>query len=208
MELSIFKWLQAIILVTIGICVVSVDIWQRKRTGKGAFRVPNSKNIKVFLNDLIFWLSVCSWVALGIWWIFAAESQPRFLPLNENYYLPAQIVGVIAGIFGLVSVVSGLQALRLHFRTSIDYGEKTTLITSGIYKYCRNPMALGLLLQGWTTALFMQTWPSFVTAVLLHTTNRMRVYFEEQQLLAILGDQFRTFCKNVGRFLPKLRKLH
>ena len=68
-------------------------------------------------------------------------------------------------------------------------------------------MALGLILNGWATALLTQTAVSIAVAALLHLTSLLRVYFEDVRLRSFPGPPYAEYCALVGRFFPKFRGL-
>jgi protein-S-isoprenylcysteine O-methyltransferase Ste14 len=168
--------------------------------------LPGGSRPAVWITDALFWLAVGGWVALGISWFFAPASRTLLLPLSSAPLdLPA-ILGLAIALAGLWCIIAGIRALGRWFRTSIDYGERTHLVTGGPYRYMRNPMALGLILQGWGSALLHQSWAAISIAVLLHATNRLRIHFEEGRLVALLGEEYVAWTRRTGRFLPRLRR--
>lgn len=190
----------------IGLLVFGNDIWQRLRTGRGALRFPAIDQPKVFLTDVSFWFAVALWVALGVSWFFVPGSREALLPIAGEWDNAAASLGFALALAGLALIHFGLRALGRQFRTSIDYGEQTRLVTHGIYRHLRNPMALGLMLQGWALLLMHQTWAALGTALLLHLANRLRVHFEEERLRVVSGSEYANWCLTSGRFLPRWRK--
>jgi len=92
-----------------------------------------------------------------------------------------------------------------------------TLATSGPYSYVRNPMYVGrfLVLLGFV-AMIQQAWwpraqlhgiPLVVAAyvVLFALYARSRVGREEARLRVVFGDGYDHYCKEVPRFLPRIR---
>jgi protein-S-isoprenylcysteine O-methyltransferase Ste14 len=81
----------------------------------------------------------------------------------------------------------------------------TKLVISGLYKYCRNPMALGgfLFLLG-ESGIYQS--PSLaglaiLFAIILYFNT---VYIEEPQLRKRFGQPYESYCETIPRFLPKL----
>lgn len=199
----IYRTIQLLLMGIIGLAVLLNDVRQRIRGGRGAFRLPEVSRIPVFLNDCLFWISVAVWVVIGLAWFIAPESIESVLPVFVDRLAWLMPFGILAGLMGLFYIIGGIISLGSSFRTSIDYREKTKLVTSGMYRICRHPMALGLLLQGWATALMVQTWPALAMAICLHATNRLRIHFEERYLTAILGEDYQAFRRRTGRFFPR-----
>lgn len=78
----------------------------------------------------------------------------------------------------------------------------SSLVTSGIYRFTRNPMYLGflLILTGWAAAI-----PNVVAVLALLPfvlyLNQFQIKPEEKALMLIFGDQFRSYCSIVRRWI-------
>lgn len=188
----------------LGLAVLLSDIRQRVRSGRGAFRLPEISKLPVFLNDMLFWISLAVWVTIGMTWFVAPEYVEVVLPVFADRFAWLLPLGAVIGLIGLFYIIGGIVSLGSSFRTSIDFHEKTSLVTSGIYRFCRHPMALGLLLQGWATALMVQNFPALAMALFLHVTNLMRIHFEERYLTSILGKDYTAYRLRTGRFFPRI----
>lgn len=195
-----FRSYLIILMALTGLMVLIADIRMRAQSGHGALRLPDIKRLPVFSADCVFWLAIAGWVLTGTTWFYNSNSRLDYLPISESLNIPVQIFGLVIGVAGLFYITAGVFTLGMSFRTSIDFGEKAQLITSGIYRHCRNPMALGLILLGWATALLHQTFFAILVALVLHLTNRMRVHFEEKYLTIIIGERYTEFCGSTGRF--------
>lgn len=125
--------------------------------------------------------------------------------LEVRFVFPAYIemsLGLfIAGL--LIIAVGGFNFRRENTTVNPINPEKTTsLVTSGPYKYSRNPMYIGFLL--------------WVTAGVVYSSNLINIIFpvafvilasnlyiarEEKALEDIFGDSFRKYKKDVRRWL-------
>ena len=78
----------------------------------------------------------------------------------------------------------------------------TSLVTSGIYRYTRNPMYLGhaTILLGWALYLHNVTALVVVPAFMLYIT-RFQIQPEERYLSARFPDAYATFCRQASRWL-------
>jgi protein-S-isoprenylcysteine O-methyltransferase Ste14 len=78
----------------------------------------------------------------------------------------------------------------------------TQLVTSGFYRYTRNPMYLGygFVLLGWV--LLLQNGGEFVVVpVFVLYISRFQIRPEERYLSARFPEEFSAFCKKVPRWL-------
>lgn len=77
-----------------------------------------------------------------------------------------------------------------------------SLVTSGIYRYTRNPMYLGqaAILLGWALYLHNAAALVVVPAFVLYIT-RFQIQPEERYLSARFPDEYAAFCRQVRRWL-------
>lgn len=137
-------------------------------------------------------------VAVGMW--SAALVVPSFnLPV---------VVRVIAGVIVVFSGLGVVQAAGVSFRragTTVDPtkpGSTFSLITSGAYRFTRNPIYLGmtLVLLGW--AVFLMNPLSFaLIAVFVIYITRFQIIPEERALKTLFGAEYTAYQKKVRRWL-------
>jgi protein-S-isoprenylcysteine O-methyltransferase Ste14 len=94
--------------------------------------------------------------------------------------------------------------LGASWRIGIDEGASPGLVTSGLYRFCRNPIFLALLvtLSGYT--LMLPTRLSLGLLLGAYIGVRQQVAAEEAYLLRTYGESYREYARRVGRFLPGL----
>lgn len=78
------------------------------------------------------------------------------------------------------------------------------LVVAGLYRRTRNPMYLGVLLVllgevGLAGSIWLAGWCLFV----LIAFNLFVRFYEEPHLRKVYGDEYREFCANVPRWLPR-----
>ena len=79
--------------------------------------------------------------------------------------------------------------------------DTTTLITTGIFFYTRNPMYLGLLLIVISTLMFFGAWFGLiVVCFFIWYINTYQIQPEEEALQKLFGDQFTEYSKKVRRW--------
>lgn len=112
--------------------------------------------------------------------------------------------GAATALLGLAISLSAVATFK-HARTTVDPRrptEATTLITSGIYLYSRNPMYLGviLVLVGW--ALFLGNLLSALLIVgFVLYINRYQILPEERLLQEKFGADFLAYKDKVRRWI-------
>jgi protein-S-isoprenylcysteine O-methyltransferase Ste14 len=82
----------------------------------------------------------------------------------------------------------------------------TTLVTSGVYAWTRNPMYLGLavLLLGWAINLGTLT-PLVLAPLFFPLIRHVQIRAEEHVLRARFGQDYARYCQRVNRWLGRRR---
>jgi protein-S-isoprenylcysteine O-methyltransferase Ste14 len=113
-----------------------------------------------------------------------------------------QITGGILLLTGIALLAAAQLNMGASWRIGIREGDAPGLVTSGLYRFCRHPIYVGLLaaLAGYTALL--PTGLSLVSLAAAYTGARMQVAAEEAYLERTYGATYRTYARRVGRFLP------
>jgi protein-S-isoprenylcysteine O-methyltransferase Ste14 len=91
--------------------------------------------------------------------------------------------------------------------TFIHLDAPKKFVTSGIYKYTRNPMYLGVLLIFIGYALLHHSISVLFLALFLFLlAHTVVVFLEEPSLKNKFGDDYTNYKRSVGRWLPKIKK--
>ena len=117
-----------------------------------------------------------------------------------------RVVGVIFLVLGLPVLVDSFARFALHgLGTPAPIAPPQRLVITGLYRYVRNPMYVAVLLLILGQGLLFGSvslleygivvWLGFFAFVL---------FYEEPTLRAQFGDEYREFCANVPRWLPRL----
>lgn len=113
-----------------------------------------------------------------------------------------QAAGLVVGLAGLALVLASLDLFR-RFRTRPEPWEaSTTLIRSGLYRFTRNPMYLGMALTSAGIAIFFE---SIVAGVLIALVvvliDRLVIAREERYLSRRFGADYEAYRGSVRRWL-------
>jgi protein-S-isoprenylcysteine O-methyltransferase Ste14 len=119
---------------------------------------------------------------------------------------PGLRLGVALALFclGLSTALSGLIAFR-RARTTVNpmkASSASSLVSSGIYRFTRNPMYLGLLLAllGWAVFLSNPLALLFLPVYVLYI-NRFQILPEERVLTSLFGTSYSAYTGSVRRWL-------
>jgi protein-S-isoprenylcysteine O-methyltransferase Ste14 len=111
--------------------------------------------------------------------------------------LLSAFVGVVFGVAGVVSFKIAKTTVNPH-----KIENASQLVTSGIFKFTRNPMYVGLafLLVGW--GLWLSSLLSFVGVIgfMIYITY-FQIKPEEKMLIKLFGDEYLNYMSRVRRWL-------
>jgi protein-S-isoprenylcysteine O-methyltransferase Ste14 len=132
-------------------------------------------------------------------WLTPALAESVAIPLGLRR-------GVALALFclGLSIAASGLAAFRRAGTTvnPVKASSASVLVSSGIYRFTRNPMYLGLSVALFAWAVFLSNplallfLPVFVTYI-----NRFQIIPEERVLAELFGTEYSTYKQSVRRWL-------
>ena len=174
-----------------------------RRHGQSPIHVParDDRSADALLSRLllVFFLVTVLVAAMAAFW-------PAFLQRVDLLYPGRPTIllgpGIVLGIVAAGLVWRGQTVMDRSWRIGIDRAERTDLVTRGLFRFCRNPIYLGLQLA---LVGFFCMIPGYLTMILLlqglallHIQTRL----EEQYLLTCHGARYAEYCASVGRFLP------
>ena len=145
------------------------------------------------------------------------------LPFSFGFALPIRLLGVLVLVSGLllfgwlfkyrkpvdilISTYVTLLKVRRRARLEKPLGRTEPFVAQGPYRYVRHPLYLGviLLVLGWwllldynfllVSAILLLLWFNFVVAP-----------FEEEELVAMFGEQYEQYSKEVPRIIPSTKQ--
>ncbi len=115
----------------------------------------------------------------------------------------ARFTGFLVGMLGDVTFLLSVLCMKDSWRAGIPDKDKTELVTTGIYRYSRNPAFLGfdfmyvgvLLMYGNLLTLVF----SVFAVVMLH----LQILQEERYLANTFGAPYQEYCRHVFRYLGR-----
>ena len=150
--------------------------------------------MRIWIDLPPVWLAVF----LSLAWV-----QAHRLPLGPQGGALTDLIGGLAVGGGVLLVVLAVIEMRRARTTVIPHREAAALVTSGIFRFSRNPIYLGdaLVLTG--VILFWGAWPSLLLVPVFGwlITDRF-ILDEERRLAARFGRTFEAYVARTPRWLP------
>lgn len=142
---------------------------------------------------------VALFIAIAMWGIARVSPSPADVSLVMRAVF-AIALALAGGAIGLAGTVAFRRA-----KTTVNPMKPqatSSLVTTGIYKYTRNPMYMGFLfmLLGWA-AFLLSPWTLAGPLAFVLYVNRFQIKPEERALAVLFGDSFSQYAADVRRWL-------
>ncbi len=125
-----------------------------------------------------------------------------FIPVYQLAPYPWNATGIIPLVLGMALNLSADKAFKKNATTVKPFDESKVLITSGTFKYTRNPMYLGMVMILIGAALLLGTLsPYIIIPVFAIAMDRIFIVAEEKMLDQRFGDKWKQYKTNVRRWI-------
>ncbi|MEW5057474.1 MAG: isoprenylcysteine carboxylmethyltransferase family protein [Bermanella sp.] len=143
---------------------------------------------------------VAALVMAGLMYVSKGLYQDVFGFELEYKWLMAAMISVLALLLDFAALWVFVRAKTTV--NPIKASNVSALVTSGIYRYSRNPMYVGnfLFLFAWLIFLSSALNAIFLVFYVLYT-NKFQITPEERILRERFGDDYRAFCLRVRRWV-------
>jgi protein-S-isoprenylcysteine O-methyltransferase Ste14 len=113
-----------------------------------------------------------------------------------------RVLGLILVGIGIFMAFSALGIFKRASTTIVPFEKPSTLVTSGPYRFSRNPMyvALTLVYLG-VAGTRNEIWPLLLLPLVLVYVNFLVIPFEERRLDAVFGEAYEAYGARVRRWL-------
>ena len=117
-----------------------------------------------------------------------------------------QVAGMLVGVCGAaLAIACILTFVSVGRGTPAPFDPPRRLVVRGPYRFVRNPMYVGAGLALTGAAVFYQSIPLLAYAgVFLVLLHLFVVFYEEPTLRGTFDGDYEMYCKQVGRWWPRL----
>ncbi|NHJ32960.1 MAG: isoprenylcysteine carboxylmethyltransferase family protein [Asgard group archaeon] len=166
-----------------------------EKIGEKAWKQSKTLRLVASFFELLF-------TACIILWHWYPIPEIDWVIFSTNWWIGLIIFAVIF-IPGLVIMIKGV----------VDAGSETLTpseenkMYGGIYERIRHPQTVGEMPMFVALAFALNSWFLVLyTIIFIVVYTPIIMYFEEKDLVKRFGDDYRQYQKEVGAFLPKIRK--
>ena len=157
-------------------------------------------------HALAAWLNVLASLLLlvtAITYPLHARSVDWFGRIALLGHPAAQGLGVVSLVLAGVCLIWGEVSLGYSFRVALPESVQP-LVTHGIYRFTRNPLALSVDLLALGVLLLAPSWLALTSLVLNVLAYECKIRIEEAYLQEAHGAAYAAYCQQTGRYLPRL----
>jgi protein-S-isoprenylcysteine O-methyltransferase Ste14 len=195
-------WTQALLAVALVIYLgvfVAVMVVVKRSTGASPKGHAGGHRLAALLNGAASLLLLLTAVAYPL----DRRSVDWFgrIPLLDGPI--AQGFGVMACTLAGVCIVWGEVSLGRSFRVALPES-KQPLVTHGIYRFIRNPLALSVDLLALGVLLLAPSWLALASLALNVAGYEWKIRIEETYLRQAHGPAYAAYCAQTGRYLPRV----
>lgn len=176
----------------------SYRVWKRTSVNPVTFR--GADNAHDYIGKL-FKIVMVSLTAVIIIYAFAPDIYSFLLPVGWLENQPTPLVGIVLLVLSLGWTVLAQIQMGNSWRIGIDEERKTALVQSGLFRFSRNPIFLGMIIT--LTGVFL-TIPNALTLLFLvlgYVLIQIQVRLEEEFLDKIHGAEYEEFRRCVRRWV-------
>ena len=120
-------------------------------------------------------------------------------------HLPAgaRFTGFCIGMMGDIIFLLSVLCMKDSWRAGIPDKDKTKLVTSGIYRFSRNPAFLGFDLMYFGVLLLYGNLLTLGFSVFAIVMLHLQILQEERYLVNTFGAPYQEYCRRVSRYLGR-----
>ncbi|KGH45398.1 isoprenylcysteine carboxyl methyltransferase [Modestobacter caceresii] len=119
-----------------------------------------------------------------------------------------QLAGLVLALAGFAATLAGQTGMGASWRIGVDPGERTDLVTTGVFAHVRNPIFTAMTVAQAGVVLMVPTWVSILAVVALVAAIQLQVRaVEEPYLRTVHGGTYAAYAERTGRFLPGVGRL-
>ncbi|WP_326687034.1 MULTISPECIES: isoprenylcysteine carboxylmethyltransferase family protein [unclassified Streptomyces] len=171
---------------------------QRHRTGDAGFRGISGRP-----GQPSWWAGVL-FVAALLGGLASPTAALAGLPPLPGTDAPAlHWSGLAITLAGLAGTVAAQTNMGTSWRVGVDPGERTALVTDGLFAHVRNPVFTAMATASLGLTLIVPNWVSLTALAALVIAIQLQVrVVEEPYLTAVHDPDYAGYTTRTGRFLP------
>ena len=126
----------------------------------------------------------------------------RYWPLAELIAPPISYSGIVVLLMGIVVTAAAAGAFAKAGTPLVPFETSTVVVKTGLFRYTRNPMYLGMVIALTGIAILFGTLSGFfVLPFFVWIIQRQYIVPEEAFMEALFGEKYLSYKRSVRRWL-------
>lgn len=152
---------------------------------------------KSFYLIIVYYIIILAYLLTGFnfWGLISSIS-----PIDSAVF---KIIGFVAGIIFLTLMTIARLNLGSSWRVGLDSDTKDKLVTTGLYKFIRNPYFTFLLCFQFSLILIVPNAITLFAFIQSYLLISLQIREEEEFLKEKYGESYILYKNSAGRFFPK-----
>ncbi len=196
--MKVFLIVYLLIFFGLAMILPSYRVW--KTTGVNPYKLGKSESAHDYVGTL-FRLTIFSVALVVIAFAFLPNLYEYLVPISYLSTVTLNTVGQTLLIIAVIWVLIAQVHMQKSWRIGIDEDVKTELVQTGLFKFSRNPIFLGMRVM--LLGLFLVL-PNAATLVILFIGDlliQIQVRLEEEFLTRTHGKGYLAYQKQVRRWI-------
>lgn len=147
-------------------------------------------------------LKAITFTVLGVWTVdslFSAFADKWFIRLYESIIISH--FGLIITSIGVSFFILAMVFMKTSWRVGIDKSTETILVTSGLYKYSRNPAFVGMDLMFIGIAITHANVITMLLTILVIIILHLQILQEEMHMEEMFQKKYNEYAVKTPRYL-------
>jgi protein-S-isoprenylcysteine O-methyltransferase Ste14 len=200
-----WRFVPLAMLATYAVVMSGIIVRYRGKYGRSPIRLSGTGGAM----DRIREAALIAFGALLVWQGVAAAFGV-YVPLGNRLFDPMPVLGTMVALAGALMILVAIAAMGASWEIPIGAERESPaagLITSGPFRYSRNPIYLGfgITIVGWM--MLIPTTLSLVIVIGGMLNLRYQALEEEKYLVRKYGADYEAWAREAGRFIPWLGRL-
>jgi protein-S-isoprenylcysteine O-methyltransferase Ste14 len=163
----------------------------------------DTRPTQVFFSQLTRILTA-SVIALIILHGLNISNIPGFYRINIFDHRVINYLGFALGTLGLLICVIAQIKMGNSWRVGIDQDQTTILVTTGIFRFVRNPTYTGLFFLSFGVWMIFPTMAFLLWVLIFYISIEFQVRLEEEFLTKTHGEKYTQYSQTTKRYIPFL----
>jgi protein-S-isoprenylcysteine O-methyltransferase Ste14 len=175
----------------------------RRRTGDAGFRRLSGRP-----GSAAWWGGILFVVAVLVGLAAPIAAITGLHPVPGLHHTAVSILAVVLALAGVAGTLISQSGMGTAWRVGVAAEERTALVTSGAFRYVRNPFFTAALITAAGLALLTPNLVAAAAVAILAAAIEIQVrQVEEPHLRHVHGEAYERYTAVTGRFLPRTRRL-